>query len=395
MSQDNLSCLRFSVEESVWFQKGQEVSQLLSISLEPAVSIEEYDQYVSIRGALTLTGEYETSENEDEEQSLREYISGKQVQYVQEREDGLANLSHQFPVDITIPKNRIESIENVFVSIESFDYEIPSPNCLQLMADLSITGLYGEQQSTVRDEEEESEKAAFDESVYEEIEEIEETEEIEAIDEVEIRVQVEEPEEEQTYELEPLYRNAPTLEVEDEVEQEEENQEYFSSFFGGQSRKEPTIQKEEDLYESFEVEVKKEKAEEDGNKVVAFEARNQSVAPSWTETELDEEYAEEANETYSEEPSARENEMIIEIRKDETDNQSGRNENALYLTKLFAKEEEGLSRWKMCIVQAGDSIDQIANRYNISAQSIMRVNHLESEQDITEGQILNIPIGSK
>ncbi|WP_110111512.1 stage VI sporulation protein D [Bacillus sp. CGMCC 1.16541] len=386
MSQDNLSCLRFSVEESVWFQKGQEVSQLLSISLEPAVSIEEYEQYVSIRGALTLTGEYELAENGDEDQSLREYISGKQVQYVQERENGVAEMSHQFPVDITIPKNRIESIEHVFVSIESFDYETPSSNCLQLMADLSITGLYGEQQSTVREDEEE----VIEEPMYEEldVEYMGETEEEEE--------EFEEVQDEEVYELEPLYRNSPVLEeVEEEEAQEEKQEQYFSAFFGNQSRKEPSIQKEEDLYEPFEVEVKKEKKAEDLiDNVVAFEARNQVSAPAaWSEEDQEVEYVRE--EEYIEEPVSKENEMVIEIRKDATESQSGRSENALYLTKLFSKQEEEFTRWKICIVQAGDSIDEIANRYAISAQSILRVNQLESEQDIQEGQILNIPVSSK
>lgn len=68
MSQENESYLRFSLEESVWFQKGQEVAELYSISLDPNVAIQESDQYVFIRGSLDLSGEYKGSQNGEEEE---------------------------------------------------------------------------------------------------------------------------------------------------------------------------------------------------------------------------------------------------------------------------------------------------------------------------------------
>ncbi|MCY8455011.1 peptigoglycan-binding protein LysM, partial [Bacillus spizizenii] len=46
--------LQFSVEESICFQKGQEVSELLSISLDPDIRVQEVNDYVSIRGSLEL-----------------------------------------------------------------------------------------------------------------------------------------------------------------------------------------------------------------------------------------------------------------------------------------------------------------------------------------------------
>ncbi|MFZ7945582.1 hypothetical protein [Neobacillus sp. 19] len=62
LSQENQSCLRFSLEESLWFRKGQEVEELISISLDPDITIQENDQYVTIRGSLELTGEYKSYE---------------------------------------------------------------------------------------------------------------------------------------------------------------------------------------------------------------------------------------------------------------------------------------------------------------------------------------------
>ena len=263
LSQDNQSCLRFSLEESVWFQKGQEVSQLLSISLEPQVSIQEYDQYVSIRGALQLTGEYETYEGEH---SLREYTNENQVQSISVREDGTAELSHQFPVDITIPKNRIQSIEDVYVSIDLFDYELPGTNQLQLMADLSITGLYGEQDEEREEEEEFSEEQHI--VSYEEVDDAEEvyTENF--------------AQEEEEQEFDVSYREAPALLEAEAIEEDhsEEPPSYFSSVFKKESRAEQVVEYEEEAYEPFEVEVKKEaqiEEEREDNVIELFQLRQE------------------------------------------------------------------------------------------------------------------------
>ncbi|MER1934274.1 MAG: stage VI sporulation protein D [Priestia megaterium] len=386
MSQDNLSCLRFSVEESVWFQKGQEVSQLLSISLEPQVSIQEYDQYVSIRGALQLTGEYETYEGEH---SLREYTNENQVQSISVREDGTAELSHQFPVDITIPKNRIQSIEDVYVSIDLFDYELPGTNQLQLMADLSITGLY--EQHEEREEEEEFSEEQHIVS-YEEVDDDEE-------------VYTENVAQEEEQEFDVSYREAPALleaeAIEEEHSEEEHSEEehseetpsYFSSVFKKESRAEPVVEYEEEAYEPFEVEVKKEaqiEEEREDNVIELFQLRQEQE--SFEESQASElnTYADVQREVEQEEAEQEEEKIIVEFRKEE--NESGRNENALYLTKLFSREEEAFSTWKLCIVQDGDSLDTIANRYNTNVQNILRVNNLEDEYELEEGSILNIPV---
>lgn len=391
MSQDNLSGLRFSVEESVWFQKGQEVSQLLSISLEPQVAIQEYDQYVSIRGALLLTGEYETLE--EEAHSLREYTNEKHVESVLVREDGIAELSHAFPVDITIPKNRIQNMEDVYVSIDLFDYELPESDCLQLMADLSITGLYGEQQSHVREEEEDWVEIEEPEVEYEEeleasqrnnvVEEVEEKEELE----VAYRNTSVGEEAKQEEELDVSYRNASIEEEVNvkEIEKEAEVQNYFSSVFRTEEPKETLVKYEEDVYEPFEVEVKKEEAQEEreDNVIELFQARED--ASSWSKEETETETA------HYEEKEQEENEIVVEFRKEE-ESASNRAENALYLTKLFSREEEKQATWRLCIVQSGDSLDTIAERYDTNVQSLLRVNDLEDEQELEEGSILNIPV---
>ena len=71
--------------------KGQEVEELLSISLDPDVEIEELDREVIVRGQLDLTGEY-VARKDDSAYSLRELSPAKSIDYVETREMGLMNL---------------------------------------------------------------------------------------------------------------------------------------------------------------------------------------------------------------------------------------------------------------------------------------------------------------
>ncbi|MCG8396768.1 LysM peptidoglycan-binding domain-containing protein [Bacillus atrophaeus] len=133
--------LQFSVEESICFQKGQEVSELLSISLDPDIRVQEVNDYVSIRGSLELTGEY----NIDQSRDFEELITEKRfVEEVRIREDGTAELTHCFPVDITIPKNKVSHLNDVFVFIDAFDYQLSESRLLTIQADLAIEGLLDE-----------------------------------------------------------------------------------------------------------------------------------------------------------------------------------------------------------------------------------------------------------
>ena len=46
------SAIKFSLEETVWFRKGEEIEELVSLSLEPDVTIHDLDQFISVRGSL-------------------------------------------------------------------------------------------------------------------------------------------------------------------------------------------------------------------------------------------------------------------------------------------------------------------------------------------------------
>ncbi len=313
--------LRFSLKESVWFQKGQEVEELLSISLDPDVEIEELDHEVIVRGQLDLTGEY-VARKDDSAYSLRDLSPAKSIDYVETREDGVNELVHSFPLEISIPRNRVKVIEELYVSIEEFDYELKENGCLQLLADISITGLCDEER--IEDEEEET-----------------------AYAELEVDSAQEEENRPTPYVEEPTYKES------------DEWEDYAFEPFQLEERKEQEVEEEEIEEHEF---VEREEEKETTPQFELFGRKDFKKEQAKKQEEQEEE-------TYSQ-----------------------RDENALYLTKLFTKEpEEEFTKLRMYFVQEGDTIESVADRYETSVQNLHRVNQTEDIY-LTAGQIIYIPV---
>ena len=149
MTNQDQSCLRFSLEESIWFPKGQEVGALYSLSIEPNVTISERNQYIVIEGTLQVTGEYQgMNDHVNWENEYNPLVHQRYIQNILYREEqGDYIFHHTFPVDISIPTNRVEDRNAIEVDISSFDYNMPESSCIKLMAELMITGIYDGQQA--------------------------------------------------------------------------------------------------------------------------------------------------------------------------------------------------------------------------------------------------------
>jgi stage VI sporulation protein D len=343
LSQGNQSFLRFSLEESVWFQRGQEVEELVSISLDPNITIQETDQYVTIRGTLDLTGEYKC-QGEVEDENSQDLSVQKWVHSVEEREEGLYEFSHRFPVDITIPTYRVRDLSEIDVIIETFDYLLPERSCLKLTADLNVTGLYEESASVVKQEEEAEEEEVFELSYrFQEEEEVE-----------------------------------PSLDTEDNDADED--------------------------YEPFEVEARKEDSFFAEPTLVESSSHQPSIPEVSFAAYRSEQPAEQAQEFEEEvQPIAEDENLSVE---DETPVNSPKtttsvvdyvknkltNKKSMSISEFLARKEgEEHAKLKVCIVQNGESIGTLADRYDISVQQLLKVNHLEPNQDVYEGQVLYVP----
>ncbi|WP_330937879.1 LysM peptidoglycan-binding domain-containing protein [Bacillus licheniformis] len=444
--------LQFSVEESICFQKGQEVSELLLISLDPDITVQEVNDYVSIRGSLELTGEYNIDQT-------REYAelpaTSRFVEDVKLKGDGSAELTHCFPVDITIPKDKVNHLNDVFVFIDAFDYQLTDARMLTIQADLAIEGLLN-----VSGEAGEEEPRTMPAAVHPE-------------EELEPAYRSPSNDEDQGEEKEYLIQLDRPYEEQDEEQAEEhdtgeETVPIYQSFLGNdteeakpfftaslsaaeRTKREIENQKEASLEQpEEEYKLKREKVEEEPEE---YELKREKVEEEPEEYELKREEAEEEpelshssyqpheelkeNPFYSvppllkedqndREPEAFEVEVTQEAEAIDEEEEAGHtieipeysfheqtepeeerdemqaadeqevsakeNDNALYLTKLFTKQgEEEFTRMRMCIVQQNDTIDLLCERYDINVQQLIRMNSLSLDEELKEGQILYIP----
>jgi stage VI sporulation protein D len=338
LSQGNQSFLRFSLEESVWFQRGQEVEELVSISLDPNITIQESNQYVTIRGTLDLTGEYKC-QGELEAEDSQETGVQKWVHSVEERGEGVYEFSHRFPVDITIPSYRIRDLSEIDVVIETFDYLLPERSCLKLTAELNVSGLYGEQAAVVEQEEEE-------EDVFE-LSYRSQEKEVEAFQGTE---------EDKDEDYEPF-----------EVEARKEESFFAEPTFVESSSHQPSIP--EISFAAYRSEQPAEPLEEVDEFQPMTEGENSPVE-------------EEVNE-----PSPKTITSVVDYVKNKLTNKK-----SMSISEFLARKEgEEHAKLKVCIVQNGESVDTLAERYAVSVQQLLKVNHLEPNQDVYEGQVLYVP----
>src|SRR5690606_19452538 len=110
----------FDVNETLYFERGQEIAEMVSISLDPDIAIQAYDQYIQVRGLIMLQGEYVKVENSQPEyQEFTEELTNY-IEKVVDTEENQAQFSHRFPVEISVPSYRVENEADVTVTIDAF-----------------------------------------------------------------------------------------------------------------------------------------------------------------------------------------------------------------------------------------------------------------------------------
>ncbi|WP_028783361.1 stage VI sporulation protein D [Thalassobacillus devorans] len=340
MTNDNKNVFSFYLDESLWFERGQEVKELMGISLDPEIVIHPLDETVLIQGAINLTGEYfaKTDEESDTE-TVAPFPSRKIVERVEQEEEGASQFYHQFPVEVSIPRNRVENVDDVSVSIDVFDYELPSENQLKLHATIAIHGI----------EETEREKEGAAES--------------EARSENNVAW-------EQSYQFEVDYP---------------ENDEASASPEANTS----SFEQENPVMEEEVVESKSESSSGDRWKYkkvqTLSEFFNHEAAPEVEENEPS------PSPSYEASPSLEYKGDEVEGQDDEGETEAeSRNLGNQLLFSMFEDREETYTKMKMCIVQEEDTLESIADRYQISITHLTKVNNV-FEDDLKPGKIIYIP----
>src|SRR5690625_3649022 len=100
--------LVFHVNESLLFTNEQRIAEMKSISLEPDIIVQSYDDYVHIRGIILLKGEYKKESLSDSKSfypiSSDVEKENQNVRWIEKviENDEFADehiFSHRFPVD--------------------------------------------------------------------------------------------------------------------------------------------------------------------------------------------------------------------------------------------------------------------------------------------------------
>ncbi len=111
--------LRFDIYERVHLSEGVlGIKELESVELVPHIQVLSQGEQAVLRGNLLLTGAYV-----DEQ--------GREAQ----------TLEHLIPVEITLPMNRVQRVEDISVEIENFDVDLLSERSLNITGVLSLNGL--------------------------------------------------------------------------------------------------------------------------------------------------------------------------------------------------------------------------------------------------------------
>lgn len=248
-------------------------------------------------------------------------------------------ISYVIPVEITLPSDRAE-MGHVSAEVESFDYQVISPYELQIEAILSIDGIASGDQHQHEEEQLPVEDQPFFQA--------------QPARSVE---QEGEPQVAQNFSVQELFTH--TLSKTGDQPQERFVEEYQSEkeTFGRTYHDNPAHEPEEEVIHPFPVEAKQPELDRE------FTSKDQEVVGRKGNTE------QEAGELELDEPA------------------KGVNEWSYW---LVGNKPETFTAMRLVIVQKEESLDSLADRYQISSSRLKHYNHLNSDQ-LEEGQIVCIP----
>ena len=462
MSNQGQSYLRFSLEEAIWFPEGFEVSELYSLSIEPDVNVTERNEYVVIEGTLDVSGEYRGNASELASASKSDLqVQHRYVQSVERRSpDGMLVFNHSFPVDISIPSNRVEDRSMVEIDISSFDYTMPERKCLNLMAELQITGIYdAPQKSSINPEvvdsfwtEEHIVDTDEEESIAIPVESFQLQREESYVNES-VQLSKEEPNQEESLQLqreESYVDESVQLSKEESIQEESLQLQKEESYVDEslqvsreesvqeeslQLSKEESMQQESLQFAQIESVVKprvesatvsesfaagayarpREESSHYEEKVEvpvgqkqesSFQSLFSIPMPTFSRPDIPstsmyaaaqvvensmQQFSAEARNEESSLIAAEEERVESSLSKAEVVTSSSGTE-TISLTDFFGKKDSQThAKLKVCIVQSGDTLSDLASRYEVSRLDLITLNDLDSESDIQEGQVLYIP----
>lgn len=390
MSNYSQGTYQIDLKESVHLSYEQlPIEEIEEMELVPQVRIMEFGEEIEISGCLCLQGEYKGNQNSGKldsidhpAESYEESVQFEPLSFERGPFSPLAKQStfeYRIPVKILLPKKKVRDIEDIYAHVLSFDYELKSPYQIDVTATFVISGFKEEEQIP-------SEFAAVagNDQDPQAVESIEEKLNLmeEKIAEWEAASSNEEPfVQEETEEVEPK-RVEPTDESPAEWEEEEMP-------IPQARQEEPALPDNVILLPHPHVNQVEENQEEFVEEKADKDVR---VAISEKGTQRDREPISSLSSIFSKIPK-KEASSATQDDQQEKENKSvsGATTEPIYLTNFMEEKGEKFSKLRMCILQKDETVDVIAERYDLSVEAILRANQSESSQ-LLPGQILYIPM---
>lgn len=402
----NQSVFSFELNETVCFSKGQEIAEIKGISLEPNISIQSYSDYISIRGVIELTGEYKKErllEEEDRYIDFEDFEAKRYVEKVTDLEDDDAAFYHRFPVEISVPAYRVDELDNVSISIDAFDYDLPDNSQLNLFATIQIHGI-NEEEAQLERMEEKKQISSIGQNQTEELNPNDTQDHSEEFMNLHLNER-EEPilarhEEEKQEDL--LHLEQERENDQDDKQEAVDDQPIEKEQSEAENEASDRTETEQD---TFQFEVIQEQTDEDAESTDQYpEAEDVSYEEAddeperWPFKEKTQTLAEFLNTQTSKQQEQETQEFLeqdenISDSTDREDDNREETEEVSSLSDIFRHtEEESYTKMRICIVQEDDTIDTIAERFQVSPLQLIKQNKLTEDFDVEPGQLLYIPV---
>ncbi|WP_134699996.1 LysM peptidoglycan-binding domain-containing protein [Ammoniphilus sp. YIM 78166] len=463
MEKHGLGSYQIDIREIVQLSHSQlPIEEIEEMEIIPQIVIEENGAEIEIIGSLFLYGDYKGNQEagkldptdelpETYEESVQfEPLSADRGPYSPLAKQD--RFEYRIPVKITMPRNKVAEVDDVYAYINSFDYELKTPYQVEVVASLMISGFTEEK---AEQPEEESWNAAPLEFVHTAGDQWNEdfqayyNEQLQALQqEFEPIVQEQTPAQEQQEPVAVSHRaeSEPTTlppmqeehEPEESVQEAQEALESPESPESPETPESPAVQEvpqkvpkqtepfeklrpseeepeakaetewsnvvplptlpespREDAVEGQE-EIEEQEVQEEQQEQEQEDEKDVRVAISNKGTKQDQEPISSLASIFSRIPKKEAKKEEEQTQRSETGSQAseaGREDNdALYLTNFMDNQAEQFTKVRICIIQKNETIEEIAERYAMTVDAILRANGAAARNQVASGQLLYIPV---
>lgn len=453
MDKHGLGSYQIDIREIVQLSHSQlPIEEIEEMEIIPQIVIEENGAEIEIIGSLFLYGDYKGNQEAgklDQADDLPEtYEESVQFEPLSADRGPYSPLAKQdrfeyrIPVKISMPRNKVTEVDDVYAYINSFDYELKTPYQVEVVASLMISGFTEEK---AEQPEEESWNATPLEFVHTAGDQWNQdfqayyNEQLQALQqEFEPIVQEQKPKKEQQEPLAISHRAEPEIaplppmppeqpaeepkvqEIQESVESPEAPESPESPESPAAQEVPPKVPKQSEPFEKLRPsqEEPEAEAETEWTNVVPLPTLPESEREDTVESQEELEQQEEEKDVrvaisnkgakQEQEPisslasifsripkkeNKKEEEQAQRSEKGSQASEAGQEENdALYLTNFMDNQAEQFTKVKICIIQKNETIDEIAERYAMTVDSILRANGGAARNQVASGQLLYIPV---